>query len=56
MEAINHLFLMPRMIVPGSTYWNFGVGLEPGAVASDQEAMANMQDLDETFAWLLPQV
>lgn len=56
MEAINHLFLMSRMIVPGSTYWNFGVGREPGAVANDQEAMANMKDLGETFVWLLRRI
>jgi multimeric flavodoxin WrbA len=56
MDAINHMFLMSRMIVPGSTYWNFGVGLEPGAVANDKEALANMQDLGETIAWLLPRV
>ena len=52
-DAINHMFLMSRMIVPGSTYWNFGVGLEPGDVASDEEATQNMHDLGETIAWLL---
>jgi len=52
-DAINHLFLMSRMIVPGSTYWNFGVGLEPGDVASDEEATQNMHDLGETIVWLL---
>jgi hypothetical protein len=41
------------MIVPGSTYWNFGVGREKGDVASDAEAMANMKDLGETIAWLI---
>jgi hypothetical protein len=41
------------MIVPGSTYWNFGVGLQPGDVANDAEALANMRDLGETIAWLL---
>jgi multimeric flavodoxin WrbA len=56
MDSINHLFLMSRMIVPGSTYWNFGVGMEPGAVANDQEALANMQDLGETFVWLLRRI
>ena len=55
-EAINRMFLMNRMIVPGSTYWNFGVGREPGEVANDQEAMANMQDLGETFVWLLRKI
>jgi multimeric flavodoxin WrbA len=53
MDSINHMFLMSRMIVPGSTYWNFGVGREKGDVASDAEAMANMKDLGETIAWLI---
>lgn len=52
-DAINHMFLMSRMIVPGSTYWNFGVGLEPGDVAGDDEATRNMHDLGETIVWLL---
>jgi multimeric flavodoxin WrbA len=56
MEALNHMFLMNRMIVPGSTYWNFGVGREPGDVVHDKEALANMQDLGETFVWLLRKI
>ena len=56
MESFNRMFLMNRMIVPGSTYWNFGVGREPGDVAHDKEALANMQDLGETFVWLLHKI
>jgi hypothetical protein len=41
------------MIVPGSTYWNFGFGLDKGEAANDQEGMANMRDLGETIAWLI---
>jgi multimeric flavodoxin WrbA len=52
-DSINHMFLMSRMIVPGSTYWNFGVGLEAGDVANDEEATQNMHDLGETIAWLI---
>ena len=52
MDSINHMFLMSRMIVPGSTYWNFGMGRDKGEVANDQEAMANMLDLGQTIAWL----
>lgn len=52
-DAINHLFLMSRMIVPGSTCWNFGVGLNPGDVEDDREAVENMHDLGETIAWLI---
>lgn len=52
-DSINHMFLMSRMIVPGSTYWNFGVGLEKGSVGKDAEALTNMKDLGETIAWLI---
>lgn len=52
LDSINHMFLMSRMIVPGSTYWNFGVGRDPGEVANDSEALENMADLGATIAWL----
>ncbi len=52
-DSMNHMFLMSRMIVPGSTYWNFGVGREKGSVEKDAEALANMKDLGETIAWLI---
>ena len=55
-DAINHMFLMSRMIVPGSTYWNFGVGLHPGDVENDTEAITNMHDLGETIAWLIKKI
>lgn len=55
-DSINHLFLMSRMIVPGSTYWNFGVGMAPGDVEQDSEGLANMQDLGETIAWLIERI
>jgi len=53
LDSINHMFLISRMIIPGSTYWNFGVGLAKGDVENDAEAMANMKDLGETIAWLV---
>ncbi|HPC18825.1 MAG: flavodoxin family protein [Kiritimatiellae bacterium] len=52
-DSINHLFLSNQMIVPGSTYWNFGLGLEPGDVLNDAEGLANMRDLGEQIAWLM---
>ena len=52
MDSINHLFLMSEMIVPGSTYWNFGHGASPGDVSGDEEALVNMQNLGEQIAWL----
>ena len=53
LDSINHMFLMSRMIVPGSTYWNFGVGMKEGEVQQDEEALDNMKDLGETIAWLV---
>ncbi|MCT4625526.1 flavodoxin family protein [Halodesulfovibrio sp.] len=51
-DSINHMYLMSQMIVPGSIYWNLGVGLAPGDVKNDAEAMANMESLGETIHWL----
>lgn len=51
-DTINHMFLISGVVVPGSTYWNLGVGLEPGDVARDEEGMANMRHLGQTIAWL----
>jgi multimeric flavodoxin WrbA len=52
-ESINRMFLVTRMIIPGSTYWNFGIGLEEGEVAKDSEGINNMVDLGKRIAWLM---
>jgi multimeric flavodoxin WrbA len=51
-DTINHMFLMSQMLIPGSTYWNMGLGLEKGEVAQDAEGLRNMQNLGEAIAWL----
>ena len=51
-DSIQHVFLMSEMVVPGSTYWNFGLGREPGDVRGDEEGLANMKNLGEQIAWL----
>jgi multimeric flavodoxin WrbA len=51
-DTINHMFLMSQMIVPGSTYWNLGIGLKKGDVMTDEEGLNNMRNLGETIAWL----
>lgn len=53
LDSINHMFLISQMIIPGSTYWNFGFGAGKGDVEQDEEALANMRDLGETIAWLI---
>jgi len=51
-DTINHMFLMNQMLVPGSTYWNLGLGRGKGEVADDAEGLNNMKNLGETIAWL----
>jgi len=52
-DAINHFFLISEMIIPGSSYWNIGIGLNKGDVEKDEEAMQTMDDLGRNMAWLL---
>ena len=52
-DAINHFFLINEMIIPGSSYWNIGMGLNKGDVEKDEEGMQTMDDLGRNMAWLL---
>ena len=51
-DSINHMFLMSRMFVPGSTYWNMGYGSNEKDVLNDSYGMENMNHLGRTIAWL----
>jgi multimeric flavodoxin WrbA len=52
-DSINHFFLINEMIIPGSSYWNIGVGRNIGEVNEDEEGMRTMKTLGENIAWLL---
>lgn len=52
-NSLNHFFSIGQMVIVGSSYWNIGIGREPGAVASDEEGMKTMQRLGQNMAWLL---
>ena len=52
-SSINHFFLISEMIVPGSSYWNIGIGREIGDVAADAEGLATMETLGRNMAWLM---
>jgi multimeric flavodoxin WrbA len=52
-DAINHFFLISQMIVPGSTYWNLGVGNKKGDVEKDEEGLKTMENLGKNMAWLI---
>jgi multimeric flavodoxin WrbA len=41
------------MIVPGSSYWNIGMGREKGEVEKDEEGVQTMENLGRNMAWLL---
>jgi multimeric flavodoxin WrbA len=52
-DALNHFFLISEMIVPGSSYWNIGIGWEQGDVEKDEEGIRTMRVLGRNMAWLL---
>ena len=52
-DTINHFFFISQMIVPGSSYWNVGIGLAPGDVKTDDEGIATMKTLGANMAWLM---
>jgi multimeric flavodoxin WrbA len=52
-NSLNHFFTIGQMIVVGSSYWNIGIGREPGAVSSDEEGIKTMQRLGQNMAWVL---
>lgn len=52
-ESLNNFFLINQMIVPGSSYWNFAFGRNPGDVLHDEEGMQTIRTLAENMAWLL---
>lgn len=55
-DSINHFFLINEMIVPGSTYWNIGIGREKGDVLNDEEGIKTMKNLGKNIAWLMKKI
>ena len=52
-DTLNHFFLISQMVVPGSSYWNIGVGRAIGDVEQDEEGLQTMRTLGRNVAWLL---
>jgi multimeric flavodoxin WrbA len=52
-DTLNHFFLIGQMIVPGSSYWNLGIGRNKGEVEKDEEGIKTMKILGQNMAWLL---
>ena len=55
-DSLNHFFLISQMIVPGSNYWNIGIGRQIGEVENDEEGVQTMRALGENMAWLLKRI
>ena len=52
-DTLNHLFQHQQMIIVGSSYWNVGIGRDPGQVKDDAEGIRTMKTLGQNMAWLL---
>jgi len=51
-DTMNHFLHYSQMILPGSTYWNLGIGRMPGDVENDDEGLRNMENLGKMIDWL----
>jgi len=56
LSSINYFFLINQMIIPGSSYWNMGIGRNPGDVRNDAEGIETMKTLGQNMAWLLKKI
>ena len=52
-DSINHFFLINQMVIPGSSYWNIGMGLAEKDVERDPEGMQTMRVLGQNMGWLM---
>src|SRR5574341_1226136 len=49
-NSLNYFFTINEMIIPGSSYWNIGMGRQPGEVNSDAEGVQTMKNLGKNMA------
>ena len=52
-NTINIFFTISQMVIPGSSYWNLGIGRNIGEVEQDEEGIKTMKVLGENMAWVL---
>jgi len=55
-NSMNYFFFIGQMIVPGSSYWNLGIGREIGDVRNDSEGIQTMKNLGQNMAWLMKKI
>jgi multimeric flavodoxin WrbA len=52
-DSISHFLHISQMIIPGSMYWNVGIGRDIGDVDNDEEGIATMTNIGQNMAWLI---
>ena len=52
-NSINYFFGINQMVIPGSCYWNMGIGRDKGDVTNDAEGINIMQTLGKNMGWVL---
>lgn len=55
-SSLNNFFLIGQMILAASSYWNIGIGRQPGEVMEDAEGVKTMKDLGVNMAWLIKKI
>lgn len=55
-SSLNNFFTIGQMIIVGSSYWNIGIGKDPGDITKDEEGIKTMKDLGHNMAWLLKKI
>ena len=56
LDTLNHFFEINEMIIPCSSYWNIGIGRDPGEVERDEEGIQTMKTLGQNMAWVMKKV
>ena len=55
-SSLNNFFLIGQMVLAASSYWNIGIGRNPGEVLNDEEGVKTMKDLGTNMAWLIGKI
>ena len=53
LNSINLYLYYQQVINPGSNYWTFGLGREPGDALNDEEGIQSIKTLAQNMVWLL---
>jgi len=55
-SSMNLFLHYMQMVMPGSSYWSLGVGMNIGDVLKDEEGLQTMKTLGQNMAWLMKKV